>query len=134
VAPMLFATLDIRRSDYDYALAKKMIDIWRRASGLILHGDYYPHTPFQHSDREWVAWQFDRPETGCGLIQGVRFPASPQETIKIHLQGVRVDATYFFENAETGETRDISGEDLVHAGFIFALPARSGAIWFYRRV
>ena len=38
MAPMLFATLDIRRDDYDFALAGKMIAIWRRASGLLLYG------------------------------------------------------------------------------------------------
>jgi hypothetical protein len=40
---------------------------------------------------------------------------------------------YWFENAETGETRDMSGEDLIHNGFALTLPARSGAIWFYQR-
>ena len=129
---MLFVTLDIRRDDYDYASARRMIDIWRRAADLMLYGDYYPHTPFHHSAQEWVSWQFDCPETGCGLVQGIRLPASPQETLIIHPKGIRPDAIYFFENAETGETRDIAGEDLINAGFTFALPARSGAIWFYR--
>ena len=46
MAPMLALGMDIRRDDYDYALSKKMIAIWRRASDLILYGDYYPHTPF----------------------------------------------------------------------------------------
>ena len=93
MAPMLFATLDIRRDDYDYALARKMIAIWRRASDLILYGDYYPHTPFHRSAEQWVAWQFDCPETGCGLVQGIRFPASPQETLTIHPKGIRPDAS-----------------------------------------
>ena len=110
-----------------------MIAIWRRASHLILYGDYYPHTPFHRSAKEWVAWQFDCPETGCGLVQGIRLPASPEETMTIHPKGIRPDAMYCFENAETGETKDISGEDLIHDGFTFALPARSGAVWFYRR-
>ena len=133
IAPMLFATLDIRRDDYDYALAEKMIGVWQRASDLILYGDYYPHTPFHKSAEEWVARQFDCPETGCGLLQGIRFPASPKETITIHPKGIDPDAMYFFENAETGETRDILGKDLIRDGFTFALPARSGAIWFYVR-
>lgn len=133
MAPMLFASLDIRRDDYDYALARRMIGIWRRAADLILYGDYYPHTPFHRSAEGWVAWQFDCPETGCGLIQGIRFPAAPDETITIHPNEIRPDAVYGFENPETGDTRDISGEDLVRDGFTFALPKRSGAIWFYRR-
>ena len=132
MAPMLFATLDIRRDDYDYALAVKMIDIWRRASDLILYGDYYPLTPFHRSAEKWVAWQFDSPETGCGFIQGIRLPESPEETITIHPNGIRPDSMYFLENPETGETRNTSGADLVRDAFTFALPKRSAAIWFYR--
>ena len=133
MAPMLFAALDIRRDDYDYALARKMISIWRKASNLLVYGDYYPHTPFHHSAAEWVAWQFDCPETGCGFIQGIRLPACPAETITIQPKAIHPDATYAFENAETGEAMDISGADLLREGFTLALPARSGAIWFYRR-
>jgi alpha-galactosidase len=132
MAPMLFATLDIRRDDYDVALARTMIAVWRRASGLILSGDYYPHTPFHHSDRAWVAWQFDSPEKGCGFVQAIRLPASAQESLTIHLQAIDPDAVYTFENAESGETMELSGEDLLHTGFTFALAPRSGAIWFYR--
>lgn len=133
MAPMLFATLDIRRDDYDYALARKLIDIWRRASELMLYGDYYPFTPFHRSDEKWVAWQFDSPETGCGLIQGIRLPACPEETFAIHPKGICPGSMYFLENPEMGEEREISGAALIHDGFTFALSARSAAIWFYRR-
>ena len=133
MAPMLFATLDIRRDDYDYALAKRMIDIWRRASGLMLNGDYYPLTPFHRSAKQWVAWQFDCPETGCGLIQGIRLPDATEESTTVQPKGMCPDKTYFFENSETGETREIMGAALIRDGFTFALPKRSGAIWFYRR-
>ena len=109
------------------------LGVWRRASNLILYGDYYPHTPFHRSNREWVAWQFDCPETGRGFVQGIRLPASPDEAITIHPQGVRPEATYVFENAETGAIKELSGTHLMEHGFTFALAARSGAIWFYRR-
>jgi len=133
MAPMLFATLDIRRSDYDFSLVRKMIGIWRRASDLILYGDYYPHTPFHRSAEQWVAWQFDCPETGCGFLQGIRFPASLQETLTIHPQALLPDAMYVFENLETGEVRELPGDSQIQDGFTFVLPARSGVIWFYRK-
>lgn len=133
MAPMLFASLDIRRDDYDYALAGKMIAIWRRAADLMLFGDYYPLTPAHRNPEQWVARQFDSPETGRGLVQGIRLPAAPEEKLVVHPQGIRAEANYIFENAETRETRNISGQALIRAGFAFALPARSGAIWFYAR-
>ena len=133
MAAMLFPTMDIRRDDHDYALAVKMIAIWRRASNLILYGDYYQHTPFHRSSAEWVAWQFDCPETNRGILQAIRLPQSHQDDLTIHPKAIQPDAHYVFENDETAETRDISGKDLIQNGFTFSLPPRSGAIWFYRR-
>lgn len=131
MAPMLFATLDIRRDDYDFSLAGTMITIWRRASHLLLYGDYYLHTPSHRCDEKWVVRQFDSPASGCGLIQAIRLAASPQETFTIYPHGMSPNATYVFENAETGETRDLAGEVLRRHGFSITLQARSGAIWFY---
>lgn len=131
MAPMLFATLDIRRDDYNFGLAAKMIAIWRRAAELMLHGDYYPHTPFHKSAERWVAWQFDSPETGLGFVQGIRLPKAPEATLTIHPCGIRADADYRFENPETGETLRLTGDVLTHDGFTFALPPRNAAIWLY---
>ncbi len=132
MAPMLMLGLDIKRDDYDFDLSKKMIAIWRRASGLILHGDYYPHTPFHRSKDEWVAWQFDSPEMGQGFLQAIRLPASEKGTLTIHPKGIDPSVMYLFENPETGETREITGKEVVRIGFTLALPPRTGAIWFYR--
>ncbi|MFN8492647.1 MAG: alpha-galactosidase [Caldilineaceae bacterium] len=131
-APMLFATLDIRRDDYDYAMACKMIEVWRKTADLLLYGDYYPHTAFHKRAEAWVAWQFDCPETGRGLVQGIRLPAAAAETLTIHPQGIQPTGKYWFENPETGETKSLTGEELRRDGFTFALPARSGAIWLYQ--
>ena len=132
MAPMMFATLDIRRNDYDFALAVKMIDIWRKASDYILHGDYYPLTPFSKSNEKWLVWQFDIPEIGKGLIQSIRFANCPDESIKIYPKSFNSDQTYIFENPETKETIEISGSELTNYGFTFKQPKRSGAIWFYK--
>ncbi|HEY3342216.1 MAG TPA: hypothetical protein VGK81_09370, partial [Anaerolineae bacterium] len=131
MAPMLFATMDIRREDYDFALIRKMISVWRKAVDTMLHGDYYPLTPFHKDAAKWVAWQFDRPEAGDGFVQGIRLPAAVEETLTLHLKGIQPDATYVFTNDESGERKVIAGEALIHDGFSLALPARSGAIWFY---
>ena len=134
MAPMLFTTLDIRRDDYDYTLARQLIALWRRAAAFILEGDYYPHTPFHRSAQAWVAWQFDRPATNEGLLQAIRLPAAPQESFTLQPHGLDPAATYRFENGETGEIRELAGADLQRVGFTVTLPARTGAIWFYRRL
>lgn len=132
-APMLFATLDIRRDDYDFGAARQMIAIWRKAVDLMLHGDYYPHTPFHKRADQWVVWQFDNPEAGRGLVQGIRLPASTDETYTVHLRAVQADARYLFTNEETAEHRELTGEALAKDGFTLHLSPRSGAVWFYRK-
>jgi hypothetical protein len=69
-----------------------MIGIWRRASNLLLYGDYYPLTPFHRRTEKWVVRQFDRPQKDNGLVQGIRLPQSPEETATIHLKGMRPDS------------------------------------------
>jgi len=132
IAPMLFASLDIRREDYDFVLAAKMIDIWRRLAEVMLHGDYYPLTPYHRSSGQWVARQFDRPEEGRGFIQGIRLPKAPEATLVVYPRGLRPDVAYRFENPETGETRELTGAAVQQNGFVFALPPRAGAVWLYQ--
>jgi hypothetical protein len=131
MAPMLFLTLDIRREDYDDALGRRMIAIWRRASTLLLHGDYYPLTPFSREPDRWVVRQFDHPETGQGLIQGIRLAACEEEQVTVLPQALDPDAMYILENPESGESRQLTGSSLLRDGLTFVLPRRSGAIWFY---
>jgi alpha-galactosidase len=132
MAPMLFLSIDIRKDDNDIALSKKMVGIWRRAANLLLDGDYYPLTPFSRSGDGWVAWQFDRPDTGEGLIQGIRHRACAEDRLTVYPQALDPNSSYTLENQETGAVREMAGSALLNDGFTFELPRRSGAIWFYR--
>ncbi len=134
MAAMVFATVDIRRDDYDFALGRQMIGLWRRAAPLLLYGDYYPLTEFSRSGERWVAWQFDRPELGEGFLQVIRHAACPDETITVHPQGVSPEAEYVLENPETGEELRLTGTALMDDGLTLGLPPRSGAVWFYSEV
>jgi alpha-galactosidase len=133
MAPMLALGIDIKDEHYDFPFAKKMVGVWRRIADLMLYGDYYPQTPFGRSNDLWVAWQFDSPEKGEGYLQGIRLPKCPQESLTIHPKALDASATYIFENPETGESKTIAGKDLAEKGFTFTQPARSGAIWIYRK-
>ena len=133
MAAMLFLTLDIRRENYDFSLGKKMVAIWRKAAPLFLGGDYYPITPFSRDPAQWVAWQFDRPEYGDGLLQGIRHTACPDETFIAYPQGLQADIEYLFENPESGEQFHRQGAAVMREGVQLSLPPRNGVIWFYKR-
>jgi len=146
MAPMLFATIDIRKEDYDFPLARKLVNLWHQAADLILNGDFYALTmgetltigetltPTHRSEQEWVAWQFDLPELGKGLVQGIRLKDCEKETLTVSLHGLDSDSRYRFENPESGEVREVSGEMLQNQGFLFQLPRRNAAIWFYNLI
>lgn len=129
-APMLFPAIDVRRDDYDYPLAARMIAIWRGIADLILYGDFYPLTPYHKDAGQWVAWQFDSPETGHGFIQGIRLPEAP-DTLTIQPRAMLEDVVYVLENPETGETKRIAGRTLARDGFSFNLPPRAASVWRY---
>lgn len=132
LAAMLFAAIDIRRGDYDIPLALQLSEMWRRVAPFLLYGDYYPLTPFHKSAGAWVSWQFDRPETGGGFIQAIRLQECPAESFTARLKGLDPAAQYQLENPESGETRQVSGADLMEKGLTFELPRRSGSIWLYQ--
>lgn len=132
MAAMVFPAIDIRRDDYEFGLARKLIALWRRAAPLLLHGDYYPLTPFSRSGEQWVAWQFDRPELGEGFLQGIRLAACPDEAFTIYPRGLHPETEYLLENPETGEQRRLTGVALLTEGLAVSLPPRSGAMWFYQ--
>ncbi|MEI6519244.1 MAG: alpha-galactosidase [bacterium] len=134
MAGMLFVTIDIRRDDYDIELCKKMVPIWRRAAEFLLNGDYYSLTSFTRTDKEWNVVQFDMPETGNGIIQGIRHVFCPEDKCIVNLQGIDAGYEYLLENMETDETLQISGTELINNRFTFSLPPRSGAVWFYKKI
>ena len=134
MAPMMIASIDIRRDDYDFALGRQMIALWRRAAGLLIGSDYYPLTPFDRSGEHWVAWQFDRPEIGEGLVQAIRLAACAEESFTIRPQALDPTADYVLENPQTGDEAHLSGAGLLAEGLTISLPARAGGIWFYRRL
>lgn len=133
MAPMMATAFDIRSDDTDHdPLSRQMIAIWRRAAEMLLHGDYYPQTPFSRAADRWVVWQFDRPELGDGFLQGIRHRDCAEASITVRPQALRPEATYLLENPETGEILEAAGASLLRDGFTFTLPQRGAAIWFYR--
>ena len=51
-------------------------------------GDYYPLTSYSLDNTVWMAWQFDRPELGEGMVQVFRRAESPYESARFRLRGL----------------------------------------------
>ena len=71
MTPAIGIGLEPGRLENGYARFQKLVGQWREIAGLY-YGDFYPLTPYRMEQTEWMAWQFDAPERGEGMVQAFR--------------------------------------------------------------
>jgi alpha-galactosidase len=112
------------------------------------YGDYYPLFPCSANSGcttaanhersaafEWVAWQFNRPEEGDGMIQAFRREKSNDLTHVLRLRGLDAAATYEVTNLDAEVPNTASGRDLMEKGLHVEVAEKPGAaILIYKRV
>jgi alpha-galactosidase len=113
-------------SPVDWKALKKAIADWR-AIAPEFYGDYYPLTKYSLSEDEWMAWQFNRPEAGTGMVQAFRRHESPYESIRVKLQGLEKDAVYGLTNLDLPGTTEITGRELSEIGLLITIKSPRGA-------
>jgi alpha-galactosidase len=59
--------IDLRERELDYAAMRRLLAQWREVSPNH-YGDFHPLTPWTRDDKVWMAWRFDRPEAGQGVV------------------------------------------------------------------
>ncbi|MFH1572240.1 MAG: alpha-galactosidase, partial [Gemmatimonadota bacterium] len=125
---------DVRRRDLDYELLRQLCAEWQQVSGYLL-GDFYPLTSYSLEDDAWMAWQFDRPEDGEGMVQAFRRARSPYESARLPLRGLDPGADYeLSELDEPGRIEHRSGQELMGEGLAVTMRERPQArIVVYRR-
>ncbi len=117
----------------DMKKAKALYDECRIVAPLML-GDYYPLTSYTLAPERWIAWQFDRPEQGDGVIQAFRHDTSEENTKRFRLCGLDRDAQYELTNFDTEGTTRVSGKELMEKGLVVTISDQPGvAIITYRR-
>ncbi|OQA01671.1 MAG: hypothetical protein BWY71_00304 [Planctomycetes bacterium ADurb.Bin412] len=125
-------TLDSK--DYDFDLCRKLLHEYLSLRKYF-SGDYYPLTPYSLDAKAWMAWQFDRPDLGAGMVQAFRRAENTDESATYTLGGLDSTATYELTCLDApGATRKL-GRELTNEGISIRIKDRPGAvIWLYRRV
>ncbi len=110
------ACFDVRRKDLDYAMIRRVLGQWRHYAECYL-GDYYPLTPYNLDPTLWIAWQFDLPEKGEGIVQVFRRHQSVYETARFKLSGLDENARYLLTDVdEDGAATEMTGHELMLDG------------------
>jgi alpha-galactosidase len=125
--------IDIRLKDLDYDAIRRLIGQWRQIAPNY-YGDFYPLTPWTRDDTVWMAWQFDRPEAGEGLVQVFGRPNSFYDSAHLKLSGLDAQASYAVTNLDTGASERHSGRELLEDGLAVTMSGKPGvAVLTYRR-
>lgn len=127
VAPSTGFGIDMRVREIDYGALRKLVAAWRKISPNY-YGDFYPLTPYTMDKSAWMAWQFDRPEAGEGMVQAFRRAESIYTGASLLLKGLNADARYTVADVETNISKEYSGRELMERGIPVSFDARPAAV------
>ncbi len=129
MCPHFTACFDMRRRDLPFDEARRLLAQWKNDIAPNYSGDFYPLTPYTVAGDAWMAWQFDRPEQGRGVVQGFRRGQSIYESARFKLRGLEPGARYRVADADHAEApREFSGAELSEKGLLLTATNQPGAV------
>ena len=118
----------------DEKLAAQARAEWAKVAPLML-GDLYPLTPWSLQGDQWLAWQFNRPEGGDGVVQAFRRDGCEQATMTFRLSGLDPATQYEITDLDAAGKARATGRELVEKGLTVEIKAKPGAaVVTYRKV
>ncbi|MCC6493830.1 MAG: alpha-galactosidase [Pirellulales bacterium] len=126
MASSVNACWDVSDKSLDY-------DALRRLTGELAaiapfyQADYYPLTRHTLSPDEWIAWQFNRPDTGEAMVQAFRRQDNAEPEKYLKLAGLDRTAQYQIQLLGADETWSESGATLMDRGLKAMLPEKRSA-------
>ena len=133
--PLMIGLWDLRDRTLPYDDLRRALAQWRDYAQNY-EGDYYPLTPYSLGPEAWLAWQFDRPAAGRGVVQAFRRSENTDTTMRLKLAGLDPAARYRFSDLDRpGADRDFTGRELMDAGLEVTIAAQPGAaVLTYRKL
>jgi alpha-galactosidase len=135
MVPFLNLAWDMHIKDGNYDKRRRLIESFRQAAKYHW-GDYYPLTTYSLSEDQWIAWQFDVPETGEGMVQAFRRLDSSYLACQYKLRGLISEAKYEAYDIDKPEVKTtITGQELMEKGLKVIIDEQPGAvIILYKKV
>jgi alpha-galactosidase len=135
LSPAFGMCADVRKPGVDWPLFRRLADQWRQVADCFL-GDFYPLTSYQLNEELWLAWQFDLPESGKGMVQAFRRAGSNYESARFKLRGLDPNARYSVTDLDRQATsQEYVGRELLERGLLItALDRPSATILTYQHL
>lgn len=113
---------------------RQAYDECRKIAPIML-GDYYPLTPYSLKSDHWIAWQFNGPAQGDGVIQVFRRAQCEDTAQTYRLKGIDPTARYEVTNFDVEGVTKVSGKDLLEQGLVVEIMDTPGAaVITYQRI
>ncbi|MBP5738130.1 MAG: alpha-galactosidase [Abditibacteriota bacterium] len=125
---------DVRPDNYD---PTDYINSFKERAMLIdfMLKDYYPLTPYDKTDKAFMAWQFDDPERGAGYVAFFRREKCITKTVQTPLYGLEPESEYLLNDLDNGSMGKFKGSDLLKEGLDLTLNSkRAAGIIVYEKV
>jgi len=105
-----------------------------RAIRTCYEGDFYPLTPYSHSEEVWMAYQLHRADRDAGVVVAFRRSACSEPSAQWTLHGLDPAGRYSITNCDGPGPASATGRELAEHGLRVELPERaSSAIIRYER-
>ena len=112
----------------DFAELRRLTEQCKKVQPYFL-GDFWPLTPYTLDESVWMAWQFNRPEAGAGMVQVFRRDNSFYESARFKLRGLEANSRYKVGSLdEPDKQQEFTGRELMGQGLPVAIAVQPGAI------
>jgi alpha-galactosidase len=134
----LFSVGDNPQSNTDYVHfpfteVRRSVEQYRSVQKYF-YGDFYPLTEYTQANDAWMAYQFDLPDQGEGMIVVLKRPASAYGQAAFPLRALRQNAQYEITNLDSGEKKSLPAKELMENGIKVRLENRpDSAVLRYRQ-
>jgi alpha-galactosidase len=134
MAHLIGACLDLDKKDhYRDGAIQQRLDEWRKTTAYFW-GDFWPLSPYSIENDVWMAWQFDCPEKGEGVVQAFRRGDNAEESARFRLRGLDPEAIYLLTDLDTAITVEKTARELLEMGLEILLKDKpSAAIVIYKK-
>jgi alpha-galactosidase len=134
MGPGFTLSCDARRKDLDWDGLRDLVAQWRAVVPNFF-GDFYPLLPYSLSNHTWMAWQFDRPEAGEGIVQVFRREQSSFRSADLRLRGLDPQADYTVTDLTSRKSDRVTGSKLLENGLTIEITDRPGSVLLqYKRL
>ncbi|WP_158750428.1 alpha-galactosidase [Acidobacterium sp. S8] len=133
MTPALGFGLDHQQIEGQHPIAVHLLKQWRDIVDYF-YANFIPLTPYSLESSTWMAWQWNRPEDGSGVIEVFRRENSPFTTAQFKLQGLDPAAHYSVKNLDSPASTEFTGKVLMQEGLAVTLQDQpASALLMYRK-